>query len=39
LVSGENNITISTLIRPEFVGVDPFVRFIDRDSRDNVKKL
>ncbi|MFT6700222.1 MAG: ABC-2 type transport system permease protein [Pseudomonadales bacterium] len=39
LLTGENSITISASVRPEFVGVDPFVRFIDRDSRDNVRKL
>lgn len=39
LVTGENSITINTDATAGYVGIDPFVRFIDRDSRDNVKKL
>jgi ABC-2 type transport system permease protein len=26
-------------LTPRYVGVDPFVRFIDRDSRDNILRL
>ena len=39
LISGENNIIITTNTPFAYVGVDPFVRFIDRNSRDNVVKL
>ncbi len=39
LISGENSIIIATNKPFTYVGVDPFVRFIDRNSRDNVKKL
>ena len=39
LISGENSIIITTNKPFTYVGVDPFVRFIDRNSRDNVKKL
>jgi ABC-2 type transport system permease protein len=39
LISGENKIIISTNAPFSYVGVDPFVRFIDRNSRDNVVKL
>jgi ABC-2 type transport system permease protein len=39
LVSGENQLVFTTESLPAFVGVDPFVRFIDRDSKDNIAKL
>jgi ABC-2 type transport system permease protein len=39
LTSGENTITIKTKSSFSYVGIDPFVRFIDRDSGDNVRKL
>ncbi len=39
LVSGENTIVFTTETLPAYVGVDPFVRFIDRDSKDNIAKL
>ena len=39
LMTGENKISITTNTADAYVGVDPFVRFIDRDSRDNVRKL
>jgi ABC-2 type transport system permease protein len=39
LISGENSIIITTNKPFTYVGIDPFVRFIDRNSRDNVKKL
>ncbi len=46
LEDGENGITIDlsdideALIKQiKYVGVDPFVRYIDRDSKNNIKKL
>lgn len=39
LTSGQNTITIATKSSFAYVGIDPFVRFIDRDSGDNVRKL
>lgn len=39
VVSGENVITVTVPEMPVFVGVDPFVKLIDRDSGDNVKRL
>jgi ABC-2 type transport system permease protein len=39
LTSGQNTITIATKSPFSYVGIDPFVRFIDRDSGDNVRKL
>jgi ABC-2 type transport system permease protein len=39
LTSGKNTITIATKSSFAYVGIDPFVRFIDRDSGDNVRKL
>ncbi|MBF7073076.1 hypothetical protein ISG33_06650 [Glaciecola sp. MH2013] len=39
LVSGENKLVIDVETKPAYAGVDPFVRFIDRDSRDNVLAL
>jgi ABC-2 type transport system permease protein len=45
LVDGENELSIivetnsNPDIKPTFVGVDPFIMFIDRDSSDNVLKL
>ena len=39
IVSGENIITLIVSEKPYYAGVDPFVKLIDRDSGDNVKKL
>ncbi|MGL5470516.1 MAG: hypothetical protein ACRDCT_20420, partial [Shewanella sp.] len=39
LVSGENKLTITLAEKPSYVGVDPFVKLIDRDARDNIFKL
>lgn len=39
LISGENTITVTVDEKPAYVGVDPFVKMIDRDSGDNVIKL
>jgi ABC-2 type transport system permease protein len=38
-VSGKNEIEIVVSEEPKFVGVDPFVRFIDRDTGDNIRAL
>ncbi|WP_286269773.1 M1 family aminopeptidase [Thalassotalea hakodatensis] len=37
--SGENKIEIIVDEKPKYVGVDPFVRLIDRDSADNIYRL
>ena len=37
--TGENVLTIEVDKLPKFVGVDPFVKLIDRDSEDNLIKL
>lgn len=39
LVSGENTIVLTVKEKPNFVGVDPFVKLIDRDSKDNIYQL
>jgi ABC-2 type transport system permease protein len=45
LLDGESELVItldlneSNSIKPAYVGVDPFVRFIDKDSKDNILKL
>ncbi len=39
LTSGDNTITVTVSEKPVYVGVDPFVKLIDRDSGDNVLKL
>jgi len=39
LVSGENNLELVLETKPLFVGADPFVRLIDRDGADNIRKL
>ncbi|MFT4928474.1 MAG: ABC-2 type transport system permease protein, partial [Phenylobacterium sp.] len=39
LSSGENVITVIVPSKPLFAGVDPFVRFIDRNSGDNLLAL
>lgn len=39
LVSGENTLRIVLPQKPLFVGADPFVRLIDRDGADNIRKL
>jgi ABC-2 type transport system permease protein len=39
LKSGENTIELKVKEVPKFAGVDPFVKLIDRDSGDNIKKL
>lgn len=37
--TGVNTITVRVRELPTYAGVDPFVKLIDRDSGDNVKKL
>ena len=37
--TGQNVLTIEVDKLPKFVGIDPFVKLIDRDSEDNVLKL
>ncbi|MFK7842163.1 MAG: M1 family aminopeptidase [Sphingorhabdus sp.] len=36
VTSGNQKITILTKTRPEFAGVDPYNKYIDRDSDDNI---
>jgi ABC-2 type transport system permease protein len=37
--TGENIIMLTVKEKPKYVGVDPFVRLIDRDSADNIYRL
>lgn len=37
--TGENTITLTVKEKPKYVGIDPFVRLIDRDSADNIYRL
>jgi ABC-2 type transport system permease protein len=39
LAQGSNELTISVATEPKYAAVDPFVRFIDRESRDNIRAL
>lgn len=39
LKTGENVIVISTDKQVSYAGVDPFVKLVDRDSADNIRKL
>ncbi|NRB22548.1 M1 family aminopeptidase [Shewanella sp.] len=39
LVSGENSLTLILDGEPSYVGVDPFIKLIDRDAKDNIFKL
>lgn len=39
LVSGENNLTLILGGKPSYVGVDPFIKLVDRDAKDNIFKL
>ncbi|WP_026375894.1 ABC transporter permease/M1 family aminopeptidase [Aestuariibacter salexigens] len=36
LVSGENQVVINVEQKPAYAGVDPFVRYIDRDTDNNI---
>jgi len=37
--TGSNEVTIRVKGKPTFAGVDPFVKYIDRDSADNIYRL
>ena len=37
--TGENIINLVVKEKPKYVGVDPFVKLIDRDSADNIYRL
>jgi ABC-2 type transport system permease protein len=37
--SGENIIRLTVATKPKYVGVDPFIKLIDRDSADNIYRL
>jgi ABC-2 type transport system permease protein len=37
--TGSNEVTIRVKGKPSFAGVDPFVKYIDRDSADNIYRL
>jgi ABC-2 type transport system permease protein len=37
--TGSNEVTIRVQGKPTFAGVDPFVKYIDRDSADNIYRL
>lgn len=39
LKSGDNQLSFELDKAPSFVGVDPFVKLVDRDSKDNIFKL
>jgi len=39
LKTGENKIVLTVKSKPKFAGVDPFVKLVDRDSEDNIRKL
>jgi ABC-2 type transport system permease protein len=39
LVSGENTIVLTVKEKPSYVGIDPFVKLVDRDSKDNIYQL
>lgn len=39
LKSGENTVELPLPEHAEFIAVDPFVKFIDRDSQNNIRKI
>lgn len=39
LTSGENSLTLILDGEPSYVGVDPFIKLVDRDAKDNIFKL
>lgn len=39
LNQGENTLTIDLKKEASYAGVDPFVRYIDRETRDNIRKI
>lgn len=39
IVSGENIIKVKVKEKPKYAGVDPFIKLIDKDAEDNIRKL
>ena len=39
LKSGENHFELVLSEKPAYVGGDPFIKLVDRDSKDNIFKL
>jgi len=39
LKTGENKLVITVVKEPIYAGVDPFIKLVDRDSADNIRKL
>ncbi|WP_371195196.1 ABC transporter permease/M1 family aminopeptidase [Glaciecola sp. SC05] len=39
LKQGQNTLMIEVEAEPKYAGVDPFVRYIDRETRDNIKAI
>lgn len=39
VVSGDNTIVLTVKEKPNFVGIDPFIKLVDRDSKDNIYQL
>lgn len=39
LHQGSNNVVIEVDVAPKYAGVDPFVRYIDRETRDNIQAI
>jgi ABC-2 type transport system permease protein len=39
IVTGDNTIEITVDEKPAYIGIDPFVRYIDRDTGNNILKL
>jgi len=37
--SGENTVVVEVSELPEYAGVDPYIKMIDRNSNDNLKKV
>lgn len=37
--TGENKIVLTVKSEPSFAGIDPFIKLVDRDSEDNIRKL
>lgn len=39
IVSGDNTVEVIVDQKPDYVGIDPFIRYIDRDTGNNLLKL
>ena len=39
LKNGENHLELVLSEKPAYVGVDPFIKLVERDSKDNIFKL